>query len=108
MPLTPQQALQRGKQSRLSDDEAATFVRIKEAVDERILEHWTAGPFQTRIESCSGRVAAYLMRAYYHANWQPAMAAIDGSLAKAQDILANGGEVEWVLTLIPDWRAERG
>jgi hypothetical protein len=103
MPVTPQQALSKSPAAHLTEDEREQFDRFKERIDGLLSTTWPGGPWQIGTEPCSQRVMAYVVRAYQTAGWNIGIAAVDGAMAKAAELIAAGTDVRWQLTFIPDW-----
>lgn len=103
MPITPQQALQKSPAARMTDDERETFDRFKHVIDDLLATQWPGGVWQIQTDACTARTMAYVVRAYQTSGWRMSIAAIDGKLGKAAELIAAGAGVNWQLTFIPDW-----
>jgi len=105
MPLTPQQALEASPAAKLTDEERKQFEEIKESIDESLRTVYQGGMHSGALPACNVRVAAYIARAYQIKFWNVQMQPLNGRMGTAEEILKAGGEVQWFLTMAPDWRA---
>lgn len=106
MPLTPQQALSRSPEAKLSDEERETFEEYKRAIDHGLETRFEGGHFLiNNTKPCSIKVIAYVARAYRLHGWNVTVVPQNGTMGSAQELLAAGAPVSWQVQLIPDWSA---
>lgn len=104
MPVTPREAVEASPAAQLTEDEYLKLATVLREIDKALMETWPGGSAMLRLATpCSARVSARVQRAYTEAGWTIVLEAMDGTFGKANDLIAAGAELEWLVKMAPDW-----
>ena len=104
MPVSPHDAVEASPAAQLTEDEYLKLATALREIDKALMETWPGGSAALRCATpFSARVSARIHRAYTEAGWNIVLEAMDGAFGKANELIAAGADLSWMVKMAPDW-----